>query len=181
MPRQAIWSSVRQLEGLLPIPAGTQALLQRTWDPNQGALDSADYANILAADPFVSDPGLDPNNSSQFTNMDQIIYYEGAGTPSCQTYSASYSNTGSETSGATDTHSVTYSLDGSGSFYGLTAAMHLSQTFTYINSWSSTISQGSSQSASFDVCAPPLNYAGLPYVAIFKDNLYGTFMFYPVS
>ena len=176
-----VYLSVRQLEGLLPIPAGTQALLQRTWDPNQGALDSADYANILAADPFVSDPGLDPNNSSRFPNMDQIIYYEGDGTSSCQTYSASYSNTGSETSGATDTHSVTYSLGGSSSFYGLTAAMHLSQTFTYINSWSSTISQGSSQSASFDVCAPPLNYAGLPYVAICKDNVYGTFMFYPVS
>jgi hypothetical protein len=113
--------------------------------------------------------------------MDTLIYYEGTGTTTCNNYSSSYSSTSGQSTGGTDSHSVTYSLDGSGSYDLFTAKLNLSTTYSYQNSWSSSITQGSSQSASFNICSPPLTYSGPPFVEVYKDNVYGTFMFYPTT
>jgi hypothetical protein len=58
-----------------------------------------------------------------------------------------------------------------------------STTFTYTNTWSSTVTSGTSQAANFTIYRPLSTdgYTGPINMQIWKDNVYGTFMFYPVD
>ena len=83
-----------------------------------------------------------------------------------------------------DSHTTIYVVDAtaSASFFA-TASVEFSSTSTYeySNQWSSTVSSGTSQTMNFTI-VPPLstdNYTGPTAMQVWKDNVYGTFMFYP--
>jgi hypothetical protein len=193
--------TIGQLRGTQPISdPNLQTRLNRTWDSSQGALTTTDFLAIANADPFVTNPSFDPNSDtsgryelpisgSPPRPVDLIINYipEGAGGQSTgQTYASSYSATSMSGQSAKTTTSVGYSIDGSAAaafVVGISAKIQVAGTYVATNQWSNTVSSGTTQSANFTIY-PPLstdNYTGLTGMQIWKDNIYGTFMFFPVN
>jgi hypothetical protein len=190
--------TVGQLKGTQPIPADLQARLNRTWDSSLGALTSADFQLLLHADPFVANPSFNPNTDTSgryefprsgnpATPTDLIFNYIPAPAgvqPTAQTYTSSYTSTSSTGQTATDTYTVEYSIDGSASasfLVSVQAKLSSTAKFIWTNKWSSTVTGGTTQNANFTI-VPPLasdNYTGPTAIQVWKDNVYGTFMFYP--
>ena len=191
---------VGELKGTLAIPSDLQYRLQRPWDTTTGALTAADYTNILAADPFAVNPSFNPNadTSGRYERPRSATYPNGDTTavnyiPApvgaaalCYPYSFTATSTSALGQGAKDTRSVGFSVDAkysSTTSYGiLSAETKASTTLTTSNSWSQSVSSGSSQSAAFQICGPLAtdNYTGYSAMQVWKDNVYGTFMFFPV-
>lgn len=189
---------VGELKGTLPIPADLQYRLQRPWDSATGALTAADYTNILAADPLAVNPSFDPNldTSGRYERPRSAAFPNGDTTPVnyipappgaaalCFPYSFATTNTSAIGQGAKDSHSVGFSVDAKyslGSSVGLSSDLKVSTTLTTTNSWSQTVTNGTSQSAAFQICGPLAtdNYTGYTAMQVWKDNVYGTFMFFP--
>lgn len=188
-----VYLTVGQLEAVQAISPTVQASIDRTWDPDLGPLDSTDFAEILEADPFAVNSGFDPDtdtsgryvpvsNSDGYSNS--FVYEPTApgGQPACDAYTATYLNSQSVTKGGSDSHTVSYSIDASASFDGGAdkGEVTFGQSFTYTNSWSTTLQNQSSNTASFKICQPPSTYSGPTYMQIWEDSVYGTYMFYPV-
>jgi hypothetical protein len=181
------------LNGTQLIASNTQDALNRTWDTVLGGLNGTDFAAIIKADPFATNPAFDPqtDTSGRYVlpnGIDQLFSYEpeapGLGS-SGQTYASSYNTTNSNTQGGSDKYTVAFSLDAtlSASFFGTAfGRLKTSTTFTYTNTWSSTVTAGTTQSANFTIFRPLSTdgYTGPINMQIWKDNVYGTFMFYPV-
>jgi hypothetical protein len=161
-------------------------------------LTSSDYLEIAAADPFYNNPSFNPNTDTSHrfelpetgsppTPTDLIMNYvpEPAGGQSTgEPYTSNYSSTTSSGQTAKDTHTTTYSVDSTGNvnfFVTLNVDLLTTASFTTANQWSNTISSGTTQTANFTIY-PPLstdNYTGPTGMQVWKDNVYGTFMFYP--
>jgi hypothetical protein len=191
--------TVGQLKGLHPIPPNLWSRLNRTWDTALGGLTTADFQDILLANPFASNPGYNPNtdpnrryelplSGSPPIPANLILNYAPVppgGQPTGQSYSTSYSSTTEVGRSVSDTHKSTFSFDVNVSFTyvaTLTAKLGSTQEWSTTNKWSETISSGTSQSARFTIF-PPLstdNYTGPTAIQVWKDNVYGTFMFYPL-
>jgi hypothetical protein len=182
--------TVGQLTGTQPISAATLGRLNRTWDPNLGALSSADYLAIAATDVFYTNPGFNPNTdtSNRFEQPggnDLIFnYVPSSGQPVQQTFTSSYTSTSVAGQSASQDYTVGYSIEGgaNGAFIiALSGALKFSSSLTYTNSWSSTVTNGTTQTANFTIVGPVAadNYTGPTAVQVWKDNIYGTFMFYP--
>ena len=191
--------TVGQLKGTQPItdPA-VITRLARTWDTSLGAVTAADYQDILRADPFVANPSFNPNTDTSgryelpeagtpATPTDLIFNYvpvPAGGQATGQTYTSSYTATSVAGQTAKDTHSVTYSFDTKASVTFILAVSTDSSEddmYSYSNQTSHTITSGTSQSANFTIF-PPLStddYTGPTAIQVWKDNVYGTFMFYP--
>jgi hypothetical protein len=184
--------TVGQLRGTQTIPADLSARLQRTWDSNLGALTSADLLAIAATDPFYGNPSFDPNTDTSHryelpNGNDLIINYvpvPAGGQGTGQLYTSSYSTTSAAGQTATQEFTTSYAVagDASGDFIlTLGGVVTISGTYTYTNQSSSTLTSGSTQTANFTIY-PPLasdNYTGPTAIQVWKDNIYGTFMFYP--
>jgi hypothetical protein len=183
-----------QLRGTQTIPAPLRCRLNRVWDSSLGALTSADFLAIASADPFYANPEFNPNtaNSARYelpNGQDLIMDYIPAAPgeqPTGYTYTSSYSTTTTKGQTATDTHSTTWSMDlnTTGSFpmfYSMGLAVNESSTYTSTNKNSSSITSGTSQGANFTIYGPAAtdNYTGPTAMQVWKDNVYGTFMFFP--
>jgi hypothetical protein len=188
-----VYLTVGQLNGTQSILGGTQTALDRTWDGSLGALNATDFAAIIQADPFSTNPAFNPSSdtSGRYVfpgGVDQTFSYEpepqGA-QASATLYTSSYNTTNTTTTGGSDKYTVGFSIDGtlSGAFFASAfAKVTASTTFTYTNTWSSTVTTGTTQSANFTIYRPLYTdgYTGDINMQIWKDNVYGTFMFYPV-
>jgi hypothetical protein len=157
-------------------------------------LTSTDFLEIASADPFYANPQFNPNtvNSARYelpNGHDLIMNYIPA-TPGQQptgyTYTSSYTTTTTEGQTATDMHSTSWSLDMNASvtfekFYSASLAVGKSATYTTTNKNSSSITNGTSQGANFTIYGPAAtdNYTGPTAIQVWKDNVYGTFMFFP--
>ncbi len=181
--------TIGQLKGTQPMSAATLARLERTWDPLLGALNTADYQAIAATDVFYTTPGFNPNTDTTHrfelpSGVDLILNYVPSGTAVQQTYNSMYTTTTTAGQGATEEYSVGFSIEGGASLTFIAAisgTFKVSSTLTYTNQWSSTVSSGSTQSANFTIVEPVYgdNYTGPTAIQVWKDNVYGTFMFYP--
>ena len=86
--------------------------------------------------------------------------------------------------GAKATFTSSFSFDGavSATFVGeLKNNLSVTTQWTWTNQESQTITSSKSQTANFSI-TPPLasdNYTGPTAIQVWKDNIYGTFMFYP--
>jgi hypothetical protein len=188
-----------QLRGTQPIsdPA-VQARLARTWDTSLGALTSSDYLEIAGADPFYHNPSFNPNtdtshrfefpeSGSPATPTDLIFNYipePPGGQPTGQTYTSNYSSTTISGQTAKDSHTTTFSVDSTGNvnfFATLSVDLLTTASYTTANQWSNTITSGTTQTMNFTIYAPLStdNYTGPTAMQVWKDNVYGTFMFYP--
>ena len=189
---------VWQLQNPSLLPAGLASRLARSWDTSGlGGLTSDDYTAILAADPFITNPAFDPNTdtSGRFDlQAGQSFNYDPAppgGQPITQTYSVVSQTTTSAGKGSSDTRSVGATVDlNFGSNVNLTifqASFALdvktSDTYTSTNKWSQSTNGAVGQTATLSITGPAStdNYTGPTTIQVWKDNVYGTFMFYPVE
>jgi hypothetical protein len=191
--------TIGQLRGTQPIsdPA-LQARLNRTWDSSLGALTSTEFLAIANADPFAANPSFNPNTDTSHRYelpesgsppmpVDLIFNYipePPGGQPTGQTYTSNYSATSVSGQLAKTTTSVGYSIDGTAAaafVVGISAKIQIAGTYVATNQWSNTVTSGTTQSANFTIY-PPLstdNYTGPTAIQVWKDNIFGTFMFYP--
>jgi alpha-tubulin suppressor-like RCC1 family protein len=203
--------TVGQLETLVQggaLPANIQARLSRSWSTT-GAINGTDAVQILGADPFVQNSGFNPSTdtSGRFDqlNIPPINYAPTDGEneqPVGTTYSASYSMTTAQGQNATNMYSTgiddvvgtnvgigTGSGGGSGSSGTPSFNATLSNTLKVTNTtgitdqWSSQVQQTQTQTGAFVIYQPLLSdgYSGPTAITVWKDNVYGSFMFYPVQ
>jgi hypothetical protein len=219
------------LNGDLPLPAGVAGLLSRSWVPStqkfapgQGpGITSADYDNILHADPFAYnpydsnsgcsrspcylltlDPGTNPPTSTdgRFTLLTgsaapQSVPYQQAPSGS-QGITETYMLTNQTSTVATKTSDYTYSVSWGleekfsiGFLKLINIASDFSQTWTltWENLATTGTTQTSTQTDTAQITAPPPcqtatatcspAYTEPHEFAIYQDNLYGTFLFWP--
>jgi hypothetical protein len=188
-----VYLTIGQLNGTQAISSDTQAALDRTWDTSLGAITSADFPNIASVDPFYGNPAFNPQTDTSgryvFPNgIDQDISYEpeptGAGS-SATTYTSSYNTSDNQSTGGSTKYSVGFSIDGTLSLSFFASAfgdLKVATTTTWTDTWSNTATSGTTQSANFTIYRPLAtdDYTGPINMQIWKDNVYGTFMFYPV-
>jgi hypothetical protein len=183
-----------QLRGTQAISASLRCRLNRVWDSSLGALTSADLLEIANADPFYANPQFNPNtaNSARYerpNGQNLIMNYIPAAAgqqPTGYTYTSMYSSTTTLGQTATDMHSTSWSVDLNVSanfltIYTASLAVGKTATYTTTNKNSSTITKGTSQGANFTIYGPAAtdNYTGPTAMQVWKDNIYGTFMFFP--
>jgi hypothetical protein len=168
------------------VPTGVDmARLGRAWSAT-GALTPADYATILAADPFVANPSFNPSAdaSYRFDSIGETINYTPAGSggqPIITQYASSYQTTTMNGETASNSYSVGISFDGTVSWQTyLSAELKASTTWTWKNMWGSSLTNTNTQSANFSIASPLSTdgYAGPTAITVWKDNVYGSFMFY---
>ena len=185
--------TVGQLRGTQTItdPA-VKTRLNRVWDPNLGALTSVDFLAIAATDPFYHTPGFNPNTDTthryELPNGNDLIFnyvpVPAGGQATGRAYTSMYNTTSVAGKSASTTYTVGYALEGAASatfIAALAGKIKVSSTYPYTTGWSSTVTSGTTQSANFTIY-PPLaadNYVGPTAIQVWKDNVFGTFMFYP--
>jgi hypothetical protein len=198
---------VGQLRGTIPMDPSLQAELNRGWAsasqwyPNGGspALTAADYASIIAADPYSNagysvSPSAKTSPDQRFTlvgltpstggaQLQSFIYAPGS---LSETFTNTYVNSTQSSKGTSSSHSESFgvALTVSGKFSDYSASLKVADTMTWTSSQSSTIANTSAatQIASFTLGAPctSCTYTGPTVFEVYEDNVYGTFMFNPV-
>lgn len=175
------------------IPPNVASVLARSWDSTgQGPLNQTDYETILARDPLVN-PTFNPNTdtSGRFQKAaGQTFDYVPApvgGQPNSAQFTVGYQATTTQGQGSSDTYETGLTVDlnftGSIAFAKINADFKQTNTATMVNKWSAASTNTTGQSASFTIIGPLStdNYTGPVSMQIWKDNVYGTFMFYPVQ
>jgi len=193
---------VQYLNGHSTIPQNIRDVLNRTWAPllddgSSPALNNADFAQILKADP-LADPayvvnvpaGKNCTADARFCRTaNQNLTYSPPPPglpPVTQTFSAAYEKTTVDGQGGSDTRTLGFSTDiaASGGFLAdFTADIKFAHTFTWVNKWSSTTTNKAGQTASLSITGPAAaaNYTGPTEFDVYQDTVYGTFMFAPVN
>jgi hypothetical protein len=168
------------------VPTGVDMTrLNRAWSAT-GALTPSDYTSILAADPYVANPQFNPSTDTthRFDSLGQTINYTPAGTggqPLVSGYTSSYQSTSTAGQTATDFHSVGISFDGSVQWSAyVKTELKASTTWTWTNMSGTSLTNTNIQSANFSITSPLLTdgYTGPTAITVWKDNVYGSFMFY---
>jgi hypothetical protein len=187
---------VSWLENPTTIPADVVSRLARTWDTSgQGGLTDADYATILQRDPCVNsayNPNTDPLHRYDYQGVN-FDYEPGAQgeQPAPVTHAVSHQVTTANGKTSTDSYGVSYTYDVTSSLTGnvLGVSAKLSDdvkstlSMTLTNKWSSTLTNTVGTSATLSITGPAYadNYTGPTQMEVWKDNIYGTYMFYPVN
>jgi uncharacterized membrane protein len=193
--------------------------LARTWvttqtfAPGQGpGITSADYPNILGADPFAKNPGYlvtlasgtnpPTTTDGRFTQAGvngvapQTIPYKQAPPGSTTGLNELYQNTYVQTSelgqGGSYTYTMGFGLEEKfgASFFGLGVIYDFKQNwnFTWEDTWQNTVTNTTTTVDTLSITGPPCPAPVAPCVpqftephdfAVYEDNLYGTFMFWP--
>ena len=180
--------TIGQLRGTQPITDQClQVRLSRPWDTALGGLTTEDFQQIAVADPFYGNPSYNPNTDTTSGRFDVpqgstiFTFVEGSGTP--QSYSSSYNTTSTKGQSTSTAYSVGFSISGDASAAFLAEVdrkITISDTFTYTNTWSQTVTSGTTQSDSFTIVPPAAGtYPGATNIQVWKDNIYGSFMFFP--
>jgi hypothetical protein len=174
------------------IPAAVASRLARSWDTSGvGGLTASDYASILAADPF-SVAGYNPNTDTGYRfdlQGGQTFSYEPpppGGQPITEQYTASTQTTSTQGQGAKNTSMVGFSIDfstGVTIFAEFGADVKISNSYTTTDQWSSAINSIIGKTAALSITGPATsdNYTGPTTMQVWRDNIYGSFMFYPVN
>jgi hypothetical protein len=186
-------------------PAGTSPSLLNSTNT---AIDPTDAAAIAAADPFsnanytVSVPSTPAGNTTssdgRFTlTGNQVVDYiqpPPGGQPFTQTLTESTTATQTQGKGAKYTLQLGYSWENkfTGSFLedSWSTDITVSDTLMWTDQWSTTNTKQTGITATGSVTGPPCVvsgtvcnpvYTGPTEYEAFQDNIYNTFMFYPVN
>jgi len=158
--------------------------LARSWDTSGlGGLTPADFATILAADPFGTNPAYNPitDTSHRYDPYSSINFDPAAAGSGVSCATGTFTTTTTSTAGqsASSSYTVNDSFDAS-----LTSLLSLdfkaSQSQTITNKWSTNNTQSVGDTQSYSICAPLYadNYTGPTAYSVFRDNIYDTYMFY---
>jgi hypothetical protein len=184
---------VRQLKNPSLFSSGTLQRLARTWDTSGlGGLNSADYAKILAADPFANSTTYNPNTDTshrfQEVSGSTIPYVPPApgGQPVTAQGMIETQTATSASKNATYQYSVGFSLVFSSAIDFLaefTQKITVSGSYTETDMWSKTNNATVGKAANYSVTGPQSSdhYTGPVSFQVFRDNVYGSFMFYPLT
>lgn len=186
-------------------PAGTSPSLLNA---SNTAFDPTDAAAIAAADPFSnpsytvtvpnSPAGNETSSDGRFTlTGNQVVDYvqpPAGGQPFTQVLTESTTKTQTQGEGAKYTLQLGYSWENkfTASFLqdSWTEDITTSDTLTWIDQWSLVNTSQTGVSATGSVTGPPCVvsgtgcnpvYAGPTEYEVFQDNIYNTFMYYPVN
>jgi hypothetical protein len=184
---------VFELKNPALIPANVASRLARTWDVSGvGGLTNADYQSILAADPFATNPLYDPNmdSSGRFSSaVGRTFDYRPAGAgglPVTEFFETTAQTSNTNTSTSQDSRSIGFSIDNSvhAKFkVGFELNLRFASTWTTTTRSSTTNTTGGGQRAAFSITGPEAtdNYTGPTAIQIWRDNIYGSYMFYGVQ
>lgn len=176
-------------------PALTPTLANSSPPYNFCQQKGTDLYNICQADPFANSTygqsefpppsGSNTTADGRFTacsnsGCSTTIDYEPSKCPI--TYSQGYSTTATASQGDKEMYSQSLSIESQlGGFLGLfLATQTTTNTFTTTSQFSQSTNTTNGQTASFSICGPAEGYTGPLSFTTYQDNLYGTFMFYPV-
>lgn len=171
------------LNGDFPMNSDVQNIL------TSHGITAADYPTILAADPYAgcvanincvqNQVGLSSTRWDLVVNPG-IFHFETLGTS--KNYTATYAQTSSQGQSATNSRYVSYSLGGTSSFKNIFSLTTNNQTtLTWTDKWSYAANSSIGKSAKITINEPTGNYSGPTQFAVYKDNIYGTFMSYPTQ
>jgi hypothetical protein len=197
------------LNGHFPMPAGLAAQLGRSWanhgqtPPVDGvALTAADYAQILAADPYMNPAyvfnyangyggtstspdgrytlvSTSGGNSSSFSYGDNIT---------STTLTFGYTNVSTVTNTTQNQQVIAFGLSLALGVSGADAAFTATLANTHTQTWTHSISTAVATTTAVTnaltlapPCSQPGCYTSFPTIEVFQDNLYGTFMFFPTE
>ncbi len=177
------------------IPANVASRLARTWDTSGlGGFTANDYAQILSSDPFATtgyNPSSDTGHRFDLVGGQTFSYSPppAGGQPVTQNFSVTTSTTSTSGQGASSSHSTSWKVTYTNSTTVLEAAttitgmLSVGNTMTTTDKWSSTINSQSGKAASFSITGPATadNYTGPTVMQVWRDNVYGSFMFNPVQ
>jgi hypothetical protein len=173
------------------IPAAVATRLARSWDTSGlGGLNAADYAQILTADPYSNsayNPSTDAGHRFDLVGG-QTFNYEPpppGGQPITENFSIATQTTSSAGQGASTTNKTGWSLKYQTSvsvIAKLSASFANSNSYTITDKWSSAINSATGKTASFSITGPTTadNYTGPTIMQVWRDNIYGSFMFVPI-
>lgn len=185
--------SVGELKNPALMASGLVSRLARGWDTTGlGGLTAADYANILALDPFATsssfNPSNDPTHRYQALTDTTVPYVPAASGAQPVTTSGSFTTqTATSTSQSAQTqYSVGYTLIFGGGiswFAEYNASVKVSTTYTVTDKWSSALNSTVGKTESYSITGPAStdNYTGPVSFQVYRDNVYGSFMFYPLQ
>jgi len=196
------------LRGSIPMTQSLANELARAWAAGNNrifpagdgpGLTSADYANILAANPFTAtsysvNPALTTSSDLRFTlagltptnnssPVQTFIYAPGTLT---QNYQNTYVNSTAVSNGVTYTTNVTFSIDKSVSatYAGInsTNTLKVANQQTWTTGQNKSISNITTVVDTLSLGSPCVSciYTGPTVFEVYQDNIYGTFMFNPV-
>lgn len=183
---------VAQLKNPSLMSAGLKARLARTWDGSGvGGLTTSDYSAILTADPFATNssynPGTDPNHRFQAATDQTIPYVPPApgGLPVTVTGNFTTQTATSTSQSATNQYTVGFSITFSSSadwVAEFSEKLTISASYTITDMWSSSLNSTVGKTAAYSITGPQVsdNYTGPVSFQVYRDNVYGSFMFYPL-
>lgn len=186
-----IYLYVYELKNPSLIPPNVAARLARTWDVSGvGGLTNADYQAILMSNPFALNPFYNPNfdSSGRFSpEGGRTFNYRPAspgGQPVTEFFTTTAQTSNSNTSTSQDSRSMGFAIDYTTStskfLAGFSINLKFSNTWTTTTRSSTTNTTASGQVATFSITGPQAtdNYTGPTAIQIWRDNIYGSYMFY---
>jgi hypothetical protein len=143
-------------------------------------ITTADYAEILKADPFAL--GNVPVDPARYTALNTTFPYEppfaSGDTSPTLTTAVTYSTANTTTSSSTNEYSVGMTATGTVNLpLLLKTALKIDNSWTWTDATSHTTAVGSTESASVSIGGPAFGYTGPTDVAVYYDRLYKTFLF----
>lgn len=184
------------------IPPGVKQVLARSWagppvDGSGPGLTNADFAQILARDPFTNanyvptlNPGATTTTDGRFDLVDgETLSYAppvSGDQPLQQKFNLQYQNTSQGGLTSTDSYEVAYeqqiTLKGSvdvATFFKVNFSQQVttSKDLTWTNQATQTSTTTNTRTASLVLTSPSSTYNGPTDLQLFQDNVYGTFMF----
>lgn len=181
---------VYQLKNPATIPPATASRLARSWDTSGlGGLTGADFQTILTANPLANG-SFDPNTDTTGRFDLQAGYTFSfqppplGGQPLTQTFSVQKSRTSTTGKTVQHTYQVGYSASGGntllGSLLGANVKQSSSLSFTDKATVGTTATDTNTAALSITGPAASDNYQGPTSFQVWRDNVYGSFVFYPV-
>jgi hypothetical protein len=177
------------------IDSYTLGRLSRAWaqpnaDGSTTGITNQDLLNIAALDPFsnpnyvltIGPDGMTTTDGrfTQTENDQEIYYLQG------DTSSYNWSSTATQTAGQggsalySDGFSMEEKWNSDAFIAAISYDLKQSTTFTWKDQWNNTITNATGQSAIVQIGPAPASYTGPNEFNVFEDNIYGTFMVYPI-
>lgn len=182
-----IFLYVGWLQNPSTMPSDVASRLARTWDTSGvGSLTTADYTSILAADPFVGNPSFNPNTDTtdRFTLAGgQNFDYEPAGAgeqPVPQSFTFTTQNISTNTMSTKDTRSVSASITAQLGAFVFFNSVTNTYTYTSTSQWTKVVTDTTNQMVTISITPPAAtdNYTGPTAIQCWRDNIYGSYMFF---
>jgi hypothetical protein len=178
---------VHELKDPSLLPANVAARLARTWDRVLGGLTTDDYAEILKSHPFANNPAYDPNTDTtgRFIPMTGQTFNYVPAIAGAQPVTQEFTSTaqvGSNTAnGSQVTRSVSMTVGGTANFVSK-LKVELKNTETWTSTTTRTTSDSAGETAKLFITGPQAsdNYTGPTALQIWRDTIYGSYMFFAV-